>query len=145
IHDWEYAWLGASTESVEKNVATGTFGSWDETGVNIHLALMAGALLGLGYGRSLGRFIAEDGASIPEAGELATAIAREPGHHLAGARADLLRAMSERGWKGGRVAVAHRWKHASIFGQAYRLGVPLTVHPGIGYDIIANHPIFNGA
>ena len=27
IHDWEYAWLGRSTESVEKNVATGTFGA----------------------------------------------------------------------------------------------------------------------
>ena len=24
IHDWEYAWLGASTESVQENVATGT-------------------------------------------------------------------------------------------------------------------------
>jgi hypothetical protein len=23
--------------------------------------------------------------------------------------------------------------------------VPITVHPGIGYDIISNHPIFNGA
>ena len=23
--------------------------------------------------------------------------------------------------------------------------MPLTVHPGIGYDIISNHPIFNGA
>ncbi len=43
IHDWEYAWLGASTESVEKNVATGTFGTWHETASNIHLALMAGA------------------------------------------------------------------------------------------------------
>jgi hypothetical protein len=35
IHDWEYSWLGRSTESVEKNVATGTFGAWDETGRNI--------------------------------------------------------------------------------------------------------------
>jgi hypothetical protein len=34
IHDWEYAWLGASAESVEENVATGTFGTWDETGRN---------------------------------------------------------------------------------------------------------------
>ena len=42
IHDWEYAWLGRSTESVEENVATGTFGTWDETGRNIHLALLAG-------------------------------------------------------------------------------------------------------
>ena len=39
----------------------------------------------------------------------------------------------------------HRWKHASILAQAFRLGVPATVHPGIGYDIIANHPMFNGA
>ena len=23
--------------------------------------------------------------------------------------------------------------------------MPVTVHPGIGYDIIANHPVFNGA
>ena len=41
--------------------------------------------------------------------------------------------------------VAHRWKHASILAQAFRHGVPMTVHPGIGYDIIANHPMFNGA
>ncbi|MHC5544317.1 hypothetical protein ACYOEI_39315, partial [Singulisphaera rosea] len=35
--------------------------------------------------------------------------------------------------------------HASIIAQAYRHGVPMTVHPGIGYDIIANHPVFDGA
>ena len=71
IHDWEYAWLGASTESVRENVATGTFGTWHETATNIHLALMAGALDGLGYGRALGRFIHEDGATLPDADELA--------------------------------------------------------------------------
>jgi hypothetical protein len=27
IHDWEYAWIGRSTESVRDNVATGSFGS----------------------------------------------------------------------------------------------------------------------
>ena len=70
IHDWEYAWFGASTESVEMNVATGTFGTWHETATNIHLALMAGALDGLGYGRSLGRFIHEDGATLPTPEEL---------------------------------------------------------------------------
>ena len=53
--------------------------------------------------------------------------------------------MREHGWPAGRIAVEHRWKHASILAQAYRHGVPLTVHPGIGYDIISNHPIFNGA
>lgn len=145
IHDWEYAWFGASTESVEKNVATGTFGTWDETGTNIHLALMAGALDGLGYGRSLGRFIAEDGAALPEPAELERAIAKEPAHPLTAARADLLRAMTERKISGGRLAVEHRWKDASILCHAWRHGVPMTVHPGIGYDIITNHPIFNGA
>ena len=64
IHDWEYAWFGASTESVENNVATGTFGTWHETALNIHAALMAGALDGLGYGQALGRFIMEDGVKF---------------------------------------------------------------------------------
>jgi hypothetical protein len=145
IHDWEYAWFGASTESVEMNVASGTFGTWHETATNIHLALMAGALDGHGYGRALGRFILEDGASLPDAGQLVSAIAADPAHLLTGARADLLRAMREQGWSAGRAVVDHRWKHASIIAQAYRHGVPLTVHPGIGYDIISNHPIFNGA
>ena len=145
IHDWEYAWFGASTESVEMNVASGTFGTWHETATNIHLALMAGALDGLGYGRALGRLILEDGATLPGAAQLAEAIAAEPTHPLTAARADLLRAMREQGWPAGRVVVDHRWKHASILAQAYRHGVPLTVHPGIGYDIISNHPVFNGA
>ena len=57
IHDWEFSHLGRSTESVKKNVATGTFGTWDETGRCIHLALLAGALEEEGYGRSLGRFV----------------------------------------------------------------------------------------
>lgn len=141
IHDWEYAWLGRSTESVEENVATGTFGSWDETGKNLHVALMAGALRGEGYGVSLGRFIAEDGVTLPEAAELERLIREEPRHPLTAARADLLAA----GLPGGRLAVEHGWKRASILYHAFRHGVPATVHPGIGYDIIANHPAFNGA
>jgi hypothetical protein len=144
IHDWEYAWFGASTESVEMNVASGTFGTWHETSTSIHLAIMAGALDGLGYGRALGRFIHEDGATLPATAELARAIAAAPADPLTAARADLLRTMVERGIPAGRLAVEHRWKHASILASAWRHGVPLTVHPGIGYDIIANHPIFNG-
>jgi hypothetical protein len=53
--------------------------------------------------------------------------------------------MDEQGWPAGRITVDHRWKHASILAQAYRHGIPMTVHPGIGYDIISNHPVFNGA
>src|SRR5262249_53732369 len=121
------------------------FGAWDETAVNIHLALLAGVLDGLGYGQALGRFILDDGISLPHPDSLAAAIAAEPRHPLTSARAELLRAMTERGWPDGRIGVVHRWKHASILAQAARHGVPITVHPGIGYDIISNHPIFNGA
>jgi hypothetical protein len=145
IHDWEYAWLGASTENVKTNVARGTFGTWDETATNIHTALMAGALHGLGYGQALGRFICEDGADIPDERQLERMIRAEPGHSLTAARADLLRALREKRVKPGRLEVLHRWKQASIVASAWKRGVPLTVHPGIGYDIISNHPIFNGA
>jgi len=144
IHDWEYAWFGASTESVEMNVSNGTFGTWHETASNIHLAIMAGALDGLGYGRSLGRLICEDGVTLPSPQELQQAIAADPAHPLTAARADLLRAMAEQGWPAGRIPVEHRWKHASIIAQAYRHGIPVSVHPGIGYDIISNHSVFNG-
>ncbi len=141
IHDWEYAWLGRSTESVEQNVATGSFGAWDETGRYLHIAMMAGALNGHGYGRALGRLIHEDGVDIPSAAELIAAIAGDPQHPLTAARADLLAAAIP----AGRLQVDHAFKQASILAHAYRQKVPVTVHPGIGYDIIANHPIFNGA
>ncbi|RYD80841.1 MAG: hypothetical protein EOP84_11665, partial [Verrucomicrobiaceae bacterium] len=145
IHDWEYAWLGRSTESVESNVAAGTFGTWDETGRYIHLALLAGALRGEGYGEALGRFICEDGTVLPTAEELTDLLCKEPAHPQAPARAELLVAMQRHGIEAGRHHVAHAWKHASILAAAFRHNVPFTVHPGIGYDIISNHPMFNGA
>jgi hypothetical protein len=36
-------------------------------------------------------------------------------------------------------------KRLSVFAAAYRLGVPVTVHAGIGYDIIHEHPNCDGA
>ena len=145
IHDWEYAWFGASTESVEMNVSNGTFGTWHETASNIHLALMAGALDGLGYGCALGRLIHEDGVTLPTKSQLEKEIVSSPAHPLTSAKSDLLRTMLEQKWPEGPIRIEHRWKHASILAQAYRHGVPVTVHPGIGYDIISNHPVFNGA
>jgi hypothetical protein len=144
IHDWEFAFQRWSTESVEQNVATGTFGTWDETGRNIHLALLAGALRGEGYGASVGRFIEEDGASLPSIDELKQALRTEPEHPLSPARAELLSAMTQHHLAAGRHEVPHPWKESSIFAAAWRNKVPLTVHPGIGYDIISNHPMFNG-
>ena len=145
IHDWEFAFQGWSTESVERNVATGTFGTWDETGRYIHLALLAGALRNEGFGVALGRFIHEDGVNLPTPQELEEALRSEPSHPLGPARAELLLAMREHGLSPGHNKVPHSWKRYSIFAQAFHAGTPLTVHPGIGYDIISNHPMFNGA
>ncbi len=145
IHDWELAFLGRTEESVRKNVATGTFGTWDETGRCIHLALLAGALRQEGYGRSLGRFICEDGVTLPTAESLEASLREQPADPLAPARAELLQAMLTHRLPAGRIEVKHPRKESSILAQAFRHNVPLTVHPGIGYDIISTHPMFNGA
>ena len=145
IHDWELAFLGRTEESVRKNVATGTFGTWDETGRNIHLALLSGALGNEGYGRSLGRFIVEDGTVLPAKSALEASLRNQPAHPLAPARAELLQMMLEHGLPEGRIEVKHQWQGSSILAQAFRREVPLTVHPGIGYDIFSTHPMFNGA
>ena len=145
IHDWELAFLGRTEESVKQNVATGTFGAWDETGRYIHLALLAGALQEEGYGRSLGRFILEDGVTLPEPEELKNSLHDEPAHPLAPARAELLQVMLAHKLPAGRFQVKHPWKETAIVAQAFKLQIPFTAHPGIGYDIISNHPIFNGA
>lgn len=145
IHDWEFAYLGRSTESVRDNVATGTFGTWDETGRYIQLALLMGGLRGEGYGRALGRFINQDGAEIPTAESLEALLRREPAHPLAAARADMLQALRVHQLPAGPQIVLHRWRNASVLAHAFRQEVPFTVHPGIGYDIITNHPMYNGA
>ena len=145
IHDWELSFLGKTAESVRENVATGTFGAWEETGFNIHLALLAGAPLGQGFGQSVGRLIEEDGITLPSPMMLEKELRDALTHPLAPARAELLRAMVANKLAGGRVHVKHPHKKTSLLANAFRQGVPFTVHPGIGYDIIAVHPMFRGA
>jgi hypothetical protein len=145
IHDWEFSYLGRSTESVRDNVALGCFGTWDETGAYIHLALLAGGVRGEGFGFALGRFIQEDGATLPDTETLEKLLRSEASHPLSPARADLLVAMRAHSLAAGPHMVLHRWRNASPLAHAYRAGLPFTVHPGIGYDIISNHPMFNGA
>ncbi|MGD1086764.1 MAG: hypothetical protein ABSA47_18655 [Verrucomicrobiota bacterium] len=145
IHDWEFSFLGASTESVRNNVATGTFGAWEETGRFIHLALLGGALEERGFGGALGKFVFEDGVTLPSVASLKAALRLEPAHPLAPARADLLQAMRVHRIPSGRCRVVHPWKETSLLAQCFRRAVALTVHPGVGYDIISTHPMFNGA
>jgi hypothetical protein len=145
IHDWELAYFGRTTESVKKGVAHGNFGTWNETSRSIHLALLTGAVRDEGYGRSLGRFICEDGVTLPTTDSLTELLRTEPTHPLAPARAELLQAMVVHKLPAGRIEVKHTRKDSCVLSQAFRHSVPFTVHPGIGYDIITNHPMFNGA
>jgi len=144
IHDWEYAFQGASSESVREGAAVGRFGTWDETGRWISLAAIAGAAAGLGFGEAVGKLIAEDALTLPPAQILREQIAANPAHRLAGAKADLLWTIERFDLPAGRLEVGHPYKSYSILASAYRHRVPLTVHPGIGYDIIVNHPLYHG-
>lgn len=99
IHDWEFARIGASTESVARYVRTGEFGLWRESG-EINDAIRAGVNDGCGLGESIGRAVAA--SHFPH-------------------------------------------KDVSVLAAAHRLGIPVTVHIGIGYDIIHEHPNADGA
>lgn len=145
IHDWELAFLGQTEESVRENVPRGEFGTWDETGRAINLAVLAGALRGEGYGRSVGRFICDDGTMLPPVDELRQQVMSEPDHPLTPARAELLRVILRHQLSSGRTEVKHPHKSSSIVATAFERHVPFTVHPGIGYDIFATHPLFSGA
>jgi hypothetical protein len=100
IHDFEFALVGATTESVARYVENGQFGLWQETGRINDVVNAAHAAGGLGLGEAVGAAI------------------------LAG-------------------DFPH--KDVSVLAAARRLGVPATVHVGIGYDIIHEHPNFDGA
>lgn len=99
IHDWEFALIGATTESVARYIQTGEFGLWEETG-RMNDAIRAGAREGLGLGETLGRAILEG-----------------PFPH----------------------------KDVSVLAAGARLEIPVTVHIGIGQDIIHEHPNCDGA
>ena len=101
IHDFEFAMIGATTESVARYIQTGEFGLWKETaGLNdiINQAYIKDKAAGLGE-------------SIAEAIE--------------------------------NGSFAH--KEISILAAAFRANIPVTVHIGIGYDIIHEHPNCDGA
>ncbi len=145
IHDWEYSHQGKSTENVRENVAQGIFGTWDETGKFINLAIAAGGIEDCGLGEAIGRFIWEDEILLPDPEELEESISDMPCDPLTASRADLLQVMKKFNLPGDEYNIPHPWKDYSVPANAYRLEIPFTVHPGIGYDIISNHPFFSPA
>lgn len=156
IHDWEFAYLGKSTEDVRANTAAGCFGTWDETGRYTHLALAVGGLRGLGYGESLGKLITDEHLHLPSPHELrermaALLVPTEDDAEAAFARAeqaaacaDLLALVERWTLPEGTLQIPHPWRRYSLLHAAFETRVPLTVHPGIGYDIIYTHPMASG-
>ncbi len=147
IHDWEFAYQGATGENVRENVDKGQFGIWDETGFYINLAIATGAYLGLGYGESVGRMIHDEGLEIPgkdvlirQAGDLA-----EESTDKAAAALDLLSVVNKYSLKPGFMEIRHPFREYSLQCAAYEMKIPFTGHPMIGHDIIYNHPANNGA
>ena len=145
IHDWEFAYQGLSAEDVRENTARGQFGIWEETGRWLNLAVAAGGLDGLGYGWSVGKMIAEDGFAVPPMEELRRrlmdVISEGRVDESAGAISDMVYLMTSFDVPEGRSELAHQFKQFSVQCAAYDLGIPFTVHPGIGYDIIYTHPL----
>jgi hypothetical protein len=148
IHDWEFAATGESSEDVRENIAQGQFGIWDETGRYLNLATAVGGASWLGSGSSVGKMIAEDGLMIPSQDDLRVMIRQSackecPDEGL-GALSDLLCLVAEFDLPSGWMEIKHPHKQYSIQAAAYMSGVPFTIHPGIGYDIIHTHPMNSG-
>ena len=59
IHDFEFAMIGATTESVARYIREGQFGLWQEDAL-LNEAVKEGAKDGLGYGEAVGRYIWEN-------------------------------------------------------------------------------------
>ena len=99
IHDFEFALIGATTESVAHYIREGYFGLWKETG-RINDIVTLAAKDNIGLGESVGRVIEEE--QFP-------------------------------------------YRDISILAAGYRLGIPVTVHVGIGYDIVHQFANCDGA
>lgn len=99
IHDFEFALIGATTESVSRYIKDGRFGLWEETG-RINEIVRSASSEDIGLGEALGRFIESE--NLP-------------------------------------------FRDISILAAAYRSRCPMTVHVGIGYDIVYEHPNCDGA
>lgn len=101
IHDFEIGIAGATSEDVEAVLPDGRFGSAEETGREMNVAIRDGAARGLGMGEAIGE-----------------AITRLAKPEYAGACLQV---------------------------QAYKRGVPVTVHVAVGTDTPHTHPAAEGA
>jgi len=114
IHDFELALLGQTSEHVPNALPEGRFGMATEFQY-INAALAEADQRELGYGEGLGRLLCD--AAFRRAVETRLGLA-EP--------------------------IIFRHPEVSILAVCFRRNVPLTVHAGIGTDVIDQHPNFDG-
>jgi hypothetical protein len=148
IHDWEFSYLGLSSEDVRANVQEGKFGTWEETGLFINLALMNGAYRGLGYGEAIGSLISSEGIEIPSEKELLDQLrngSSEKELWKRAAAADYLELIHAESLDSGWLEVKHPYSKYSVQARAYKNGTPFTSHPMFGHDIIYTHRANRGA
>ena len=139
IHDWEFAFQGQSSESVRDNLPKGKFGTWEETGFSLNMAIIAGAYEGLGYGASVGKAIEEQGLRIPDDSELLNVIRESDDLDKVSAAADFLNAIHKAGLVPGWKEIPTPFRRFSLQAGAWRLNVASTDHPMFGHDIIYTH------
>jgi hypothetical protein len=146
IHDWEFAYQGLSSEDVRQNVKIGQFGTWQETGRYINLAITVGAFNDLGYGESIGKLIIDDGLNIPSNIEIESIISdKNMPFSKRAAALDLSDEINKLNLERGFLEIKHPFKKYSIQAKALELDIPFTSHPMFGHDIIYTNPALNGA
>lgn len=145
IHDWEFAYQGSSSEDVRENVKTGSFGTWEETGLYLNLALIVGAYEGKGYGESVGAMIANNGLDIPTTAVLEQVIQNSEQLWKRAAAIDLLDTLRHHAIPSGFFPILHKNPQYSAQAYAFQQGVSFTSHPMYGHDIIYTHNMNKGA
>lgn len=113
IHDFELAMIGETSENVPQSLGIGQFGMAYELGY-INKAITLGHKYSLGLGESLGKMICES--------------------------AFCLEALSQ-----SKKDISLEFLHSevSILATCYKKKIPITIHVGIGTDVIDQHPSFD--
>src|SRR5215471_1533601 len=73
IHDFEIAFIGATSEDVDEALGPGRFGMADETGRILNELIRDGATEGLGIGQAVGRFLKSQNTPYAQKSVLAAA------------------------------------------------------------------------
>lgn len=115
IHDFELGLIGETSEYVPQALEKGQFGMAYEFNF-INAALILGNKHKLGYGESIGRLIHDQSF-------------REEAENILGL---------EKG------TINFKFPDISLQAICYKMGIPFTVHAGIGTDVIDQHYYFDG-